>query len=197
MGRTCKPCDANGRYDAVSSDWRGTTDGHLVLMGRYAAPGGSRIFSLLTPKLIGGMTALLREVRYTEMAVRACVEGWVTVRFTVSENGEVVDPKVLVGIGAGCDEECVRLEKCSSGRGGSEGRRYACGCLCRSCSGFDERLKERSQPTSRRPAPAPGSSWQARVEDELPRRTDIEFGELFVPRIDQIIMLLLQHVLRQ
>ncbi len=61
------------------------------------------------PILIGGMEALHREIRYPEMALRANIQGRVHVQFIVNEKGEVEDPKVLRGIGGGCDEEALRV----------------------------------------------------------------------------------------
>lgn len=59
------------------------------------------------PKLIGGMAALQSKVEYPEMARRAGIEGRVTVQFIVNENGDVENPKVVRGIGGGCDEEAL------------------------------------------------------------------------------------------
>jgi len=63
------------------------------------------------PELIGGLQALQKEVEYPEMALRANIEGRVYVQFIVNEKGEVEDPKVIRGIGGGCDEEALRVVK--------------------------------------------------------------------------------------
>jgi protein TonB len=63
------------------------------------------------PVMIGGLAALSKALRYPEMARKAQVEGRVTVQFVVDENGDVQDPFVLRGIGAGCDEEALRVIK--------------------------------------------------------------------------------------
>ncbi len=60
------------------------------------------------PELIGGMSGLQKRVKYPEMAKRANVEGKVFLQFIVDEQGNVVDPVVMRGIGAGCDEEALR-----------------------------------------------------------------------------------------
>ncbi len=60
------------------------------------------------PELIGGMKGLQRAVRYPEVAKKAGVEGRVFIQFVVDETGRVVDPVILKGIGAGCDEEALR-----------------------------------------------------------------------------------------
>jgi protein TonB len=63
------------------------------------------------PELKGGIQALREKVEYPEMARKAGVEGQVIVQFIVDEEGNVTDPQVLRGIGAGCDEEALRVVK--------------------------------------------------------------------------------------
>ncbi len=63
------------------------------------------------PEMIGGLPALMKELKYPEMARKAEVEGRVTVQFVVDENGDVQDPFIVRGIGAGCDEETLRVIK--------------------------------------------------------------------------------------
>ncbi|GIV59968.1 energy transducer TonB [Rhodocaloribacter litoris] len=60
------------------------------------------------PELIGGLAAIQEKIRYPEIAKKAGVEGRVIVQFVVDEQGRVVDPVVVRGIGAGCDEEAIR-----------------------------------------------------------------------------------------
>ena len=60
------------------------------------------------PELIGGLGAIQSKIKYPEIAKKAGVEGRVFVQFVVNEQGDVVDPVVVRGIGAGCDEEAVR-----------------------------------------------------------------------------------------
>lgn len=60
------------------------------------------------PELIGGLAAIQKQIRYPEIAKKAGVEGRVIVQFIVDEQGGVLDPLVVRGIGAGCDEEAVR-----------------------------------------------------------------------------------------
>lgn len=60
------------------------------------------------PELIGGLAAIQKQIRYPEIAKKAGVEGRVIVQFIVDESGSVLDPQVVRGIGAGCDEEAVR-----------------------------------------------------------------------------------------
>lgn len=70
------------------------------------------------PQLKGGLADLQRKVKYPEMARRAGIEGRVTVQFIVNEQGKVENPRVIRGIGGGCDEaalEAVRQANFSPG----------------------------------------------------------------------------------
>lgn len=60
------------------------------------------------PELIGGLAAIQSQIKYPPIAKKAGVEGRVIVQFVVNEQGKVVDPVVVRGIGAGCDEEALR-----------------------------------------------------------------------------------------
>ena len=71
------------------------------------------------PELIGGIEGLQKRVTYPEIAKKAGVEGTVFLQFIVDEEGNVVDPVVMRGIGAGCDEEAleaIRTAKFKAGR---------------------------------------------------------------------------------
>lgn len=63
------------------------------------------------PELKGGIQELRSKVEYPEMARKAGVEGQVIVQFIVDEEGNVTQPQVLRGIGAGCDQEALRVVK--------------------------------------------------------------------------------------
>lgn len=63
------------------------------------------------PKLKGGMAAVHQHMEYPEMARKAGIEGRVIVQFVVDENGNVNNPKVVRGIGGGCNEEALRVVK--------------------------------------------------------------------------------------
>ena len=60
----------------------------------------------------GGMTAIVaaiqKLVKYPGVALRNGVEGRVYASFTVNTNGEVVDVKIVKGLGSGLDEETMR-----------------------------------------------------------------------------------------
>lgn len=67
------------------------------------------------PSYPEGQDELLRyiasNVVYPEIAKRAQVEGKVLVGFVVEKSGAITEVKVVKGIGAGCDEEAVRVCK--------------------------------------------------------------------------------------
>ncbi len=52
----------------------------------------------IKPEIIGGLQSILKNVYYTEIARRACIEGKVSIGFIVNKTGEVEDAKVLKGI---------------------------------------------------------------------------------------------------
>ena len=66
------------------------------------------------PELPGGggqmaiVVAIQRAVRYPSLALRNGVEGKVFVSFTVNPKGDVVDAKIVKGLGSGLDEETLR-----------------------------------------------------------------------------------------
>ena len=61
------------------------------------------------PDLIGGLGEIQKKIKYPEIARKAGVEGRVILQFIVDENGNVTEPAVVRGIGAGCDEEALRV----------------------------------------------------------------------------------------
>jgi protein TonB len=50
-----------------------------------------------------------KNIQYPQRAKEANVEGIVYVQFTVDQNGNVKDVKIIRGIGFGCDEEAARV----------------------------------------------------------------------------------------
>ena len=71
------------------------------------------------PVVIGGQSGLLGNIKYPTIARKANVEGRVFVRFVVDKNGDGRNAEVIRGIGAGCDEEAlrvIRLAKFEPGR---------------------------------------------------------------------------------
>ncbi|WP_187263507.1 energy transducer TonB [Pontibacter beigongshangensis] len=73
------------------------------------------IFAEQMPSFPGGEAAMFafihKHIRYPQQAIRAQVEGTVYVSFVVSKSGEISDIEVLRGLGAGCDEEAIRVIK--------------------------------------------------------------------------------------
>ncbi|WP_255233442.1 energy transducer TonB [Aliifodinibius salipaludis] len=63
------------------------------------------------PKMKSSLAELQQNIVYPDRAQKAGIEGRVIVQFIVNEKGEVEDPRVIRGIGGGCDEEAVRVAK--------------------------------------------------------------------------------------
>ncbi|MBL0129428.1 MAG: TonB family protein [Flavobacteriales bacterium] len=76
-----------------------------------------QIFTIVEemPAFPGGEAELFKylskAVKYPQMAQDAMISGVVYMTFVVDENGKVRDPKVLRGIGGGCDQEAIRVVK--------------------------------------------------------------------------------------
>ncbi|SNS44552.1 outer membrane transport energization protein TonB [Ekhidna lutea] len=67
------------------------------------------------PEFPGGDAALLgfiaKNIKYPKAAQRIGVEGRVTLAFVIDESGAITNIEVIRGIGAGCDEEAIRVLK--------------------------------------------------------------------------------------
>jgi protein TonB len=63
------------------------------------------------PTPVGGLQAIQEKVHYTEIARRAGVEGTVYIQAKINKNGDVVEAKVLKGLGAGLDDEALNAVK--------------------------------------------------------------------------------------
>jgi len=61
------------------------------------------------------MRFIVSNIVYPEIAKRAGVAGKVLVQYVVEKTGDISDVTVLRGIGAGCDEEAVRVVKLMPG----------------------------------------------------------------------------------
>jgi protein TonB len=61
----------------------------------------------------GGMPAFYKyvgdKIKYPAQARRMAIEGRVFVEFVINKDGSISDVKAVKGIGAGCDEEAVRI----------------------------------------------------------------------------------------
>lgn len=63
------------------------------------------------PHLIGGLAGLEKKITYPKLAKKAGIEGRVYIEFIVNKHGDVKDPKVVRGIGGGCDTEALKVVK--------------------------------------------------------------------------------------
>lgn len=72
------------------------------------------------PELIGGLASLQQKVQYPKVAQQAGIEGRVVVQFVVDEKGNVINPKIVRGIGGGCDKEALRVIKQAEFRPGTQ-----------------------------------------------------------------------------
>ena len=67
------------------------------------------------PEPIGGLSAfyqhVAKQMKYPNQARRMGVEGKVYVQFVIDKIGKLTDVHAIKGIGAGCDEEAVRVIK--------------------------------------------------------------------------------------
>jgi periplasmic protein TonB len=65
------------------------------------------------PSFPGGDLArksfIQRNIRYPKLAIQNKIQGRVYVSFIVEKNGSVSNVKVIQGIGAGCDDEAIRV----------------------------------------------------------------------------------------
>ncbi len=84
--------------------------------------GESEIFMIVEqmPELIGGLQSIQDQIEYPPIAQKAGIEGRVFIQFVVDEEGNVVDPVVVRGIGAGCDEEAIRAVQLAKFRPGRQ-----------------------------------------------------------------------------
>jgi TonB family protein len=72
------------------------------------------------PELIGGLQSVQERIAYPEEAQEEGVEGRVVVQFIVNEEGKVEDPKIIRGIGSGCDEEALEAVKAAEFKPGKQ-----------------------------------------------------------------------------
>lgn len=67
------------------------------------------------PEPQGGMSGLMSylggNIKYPEAAREKGIEGVVMVSFVVKKEGEISDVAIIRGIGAGCDQEAMRVVK--------------------------------------------------------------------------------------
>lgn len=63
------------------------------------------------PQLIGGLSELHKSIVYPEEAKQQGIEGRVTIQFIVNKKGNVLNPRVIRGIGGGADEAAIEAVK--------------------------------------------------------------------------------------
>ncbi|MFD2785949.1 energy transducer TonB [Hymenobacter rubripertinctus] len=104
---------------------KGNTDNPADLAGLEPGEGTKAVEEVVTnkpytyveqmPVFPGGQEALLqyiaKNIKYPAMALRNQVEGRVFIKFVVGPDGTVTNVEVQKGIGAGCDEESMRVIK--------------------------------------------------------------------------------------
>ena len=75
------------------------------------------------PEPIGGLASIQKNIRYPQLAKLAGIEGKVYVLAFLDEAGNVVNARVIKGIGAGCDEaalEAIKVVKFTPARNNGE-----------------------------------------------------------------------------
>jgi len=77
----------------------------------------TRIFTIVENKaeFPGGYNAMIdyisANITYPKKAKKKKIEGKVYIQFIVRADGKVIETKIIKGIGAGCDEEALRVVK--------------------------------------------------------------------------------------
>jgi len=61
------------------------------------------------PEIKGGLKTIASMIKYPPKAKKEKVQGMVYVQFIVDEKGKVSSEKVIRSLGAGCDEEALRV----------------------------------------------------------------------------------------
>tara|TARA_Y100000590_G_C15439422_1_gene908296 strand:+ start:466 stop:867 length:402 start_codon:yes stop_codon:yes gene_type:complete len=61
------------------------------------------------PEIKGGLKTIASMIKYPPKARKEKVQGMVYVQFVVDEKGKVSSQKIIRSLGAGCDEEALRV----------------------------------------------------------------------------------------
>ena len=89
-------------------------EGYQATMTEEVAPEFVTIAEVM-PEFEGGQIGFLnyiaKKINYPTQARRMGIEGRVFVEFIIDVDGAIIDVKAVKGIGAGCDEEAVRVIK--------------------------------------------------------------------------------------
>lgn len=103
--------------EAVDMDVDEDTEIEIVEIPEEEEPEEEQIFmsAEVQPEFPGGPTAfakyLQNNIEYPDLAMETNTQGKVYVKFVVQKDGSINKVQVLKGIGAGCDEEAVRVLK--------------------------------------------------------------------------------------
>ncbi len=90
----------NGSSNGVLDGQGGSDDAiYTYVQEMPQFPGGDEAFN----------NFLRRNIRYPQLARQNSIQGRVYVYFVIEKNGTLSDIKVVQGIGAGCDEEALRV----------------------------------------------------------------------------------------
>ena len=68
-------------------------------------------YAEVMPQPVGGLSSIIKNVKYPEIAQRTNIQGKVYVMAFIDENGTCTDVKVIRGIGGGCDEAAAKAVK--------------------------------------------------------------------------------------
>lgn len=60
------------------------------------------------PKIVGGLAALEENVVYPKEAIRHNIEGKVILLCTITKDGHVKNPRIIEGLGYGCNEAAIQ-----------------------------------------------------------------------------------------
>lgn len=90
-----------------------SSNDHQETKAQYKTIQNPDVFTVVEkmPQLKGGLTSIASKIEYPVEAREEGIEGRVIVTFVVDENGNVQNPQIVRGIGAGCDEEALRVVK--------------------------------------------------------------------------------------
>jgi len=72
------------------------------------------------PEPVGGMQSIISKIHYTEIAVRAGIEGTVIIEAILSKTGEVIEAYVIKKIGGGLDQIALQAVKDTKFRPGMQ-----------------------------------------------------------------------------
>jgi protein TonB len=103
--------------EAVDMEVDEDTEIDIVEIVEEEEPEEDQIFMSadVQPEFPGGQAAfgkfLMKNIAYPDLAMETNTQGKVYVKFVVQKDGSINKVQVLKGIGAGCDEEAVRVIK--------------------------------------------------------------------------------------